>query len=402
MCGLFSPPKGLISPTLLLVVLLTAFVIPSSSSQAESPNAKSKTLRDAVENLGLLYQEPTAPGIQEVWLLGRYHGQYIATRDAGQDLNRYETRRVRYGAQIKAFDHLTLHAQAVAGSDFNPTYNGFTELWSQWEFSPELKLTIGQQKHRFTHDRNVSSRYLNYLERGLLTNMFSADYTPAVTLQGTYEKLSYYSGVFSNRTSRNIDNSFTHLDSGYSILNAAYYDLGKALNTDTAFLHFSNVISDAKSNATNFNRFDVGLSSALILTSGSTSLVTELVSGFGGGKGSGNGISFQPSIFLTDALQLVGRYQFVFSNKDDGLKPQRRYEAPSGLESGELYNALYLGLDYYLAGHRLKIMHGIEYANMDGEGMWTFGSMIRFYFGPHSAGPFPMNQMLKGDLWPTD
>ena len=102
----------------------------------------------------------------------------------------------------------------VSGSDIDPVYNGFTELWGQWSFSPELSLSIGQQKHRFTHDRNVSSRYINYLERSMLTNMFGADYTPAITLQGRIQKLTYYTGFFSNATGQNMGRAFTDLDSG--------------------------------------------------------------------------------------------------------------------------------------------------------------------------------------------
>ena len=96
-------------------------------------------------------------------------------------------------------------------------------------FSPELAITIGQQKHRFTHDRNVSSRYLNYLERSMLTNMFGADYTPGVTIQGRFDDFSYYTGLFSNATGKNIGDAFTELDSGFSYLAILYYELGRAL-----------------------------------------------------------------------------------------------------------------------------------------------------------------------------
>jgi phosphate-selective porin len=100
--------------------------------------------------------------------------------------------------------------------DIEPLYNGFTELWAQWAFSPESALTIGQQKNRFTHDRNVSSRYLNYLERAMLTNMFNVDYTPAITLQGKVKNATYYTGFFTNATGQNMGEAFTDFNSGYS------------------------------------------------------------------------------------------------------------------------------------------------------------------------------------------
>ncbi len=126
-----------------------------------------------------------------------------------------ENRRFRIGSQGRFFEKLTLHAQMVSGPDVEPFYNGFTELWSQWAFEDRFALTVGQQKHRFTHDRNVSSRYLNTLERSMLVNMFNLDYTPAVTASGRTEKFAYYTGVFSNATGRDMWDAFTDYDSGF-------------------------------------------------------------------------------------------------------------------------------------------------------------------------------------------
>jgi hypothetical protein len=64
---------------------------------------------------------------------------------------------------------------------------------------------------------------------------------------------------------------------------------------------------------------------------------------------------------------------------------------------GELYQAAYVGLNYYIAKHRLKLMTGLEYSNMSGDTAWTASTMVRFYFGPHSGGAFPMNQILPLD-----
>jgi len=360
------------------------------------------TLGERWDNLGRLYKNDDNDILQELWVLGRYHGQYHWAEGSAGKNEAYETRRFRVGGQAKLFDKLTLHAQMVSGSDFEPFYNGFTELWAQWAFSPEVALTLGQQKHRFTHDRNVSSRYISYLERSMLTNMFGADYTPAVTLLGKISKLTYYTGVFSNATGTNMGDAFTRLDSGYSILAAAYYDLGKPLGWDTAHLYFSYLHSDANENATNLDRFDNGLAAALIFTDDALALVTEVTAGMGSEAGDAVALNFQPSYFITDNLQLAGRYQIASSNNEQGLRAQRRYERAAGLPSGGLYQAAYLGLDYYIAKHRLKIMTGLEYATMGGEDVWTASTMIRFFFGPHSGGPFPMNQMCAGHFFPHD
>ncbi|MFN4896400.1 MAG: porin [Pseudomonadota bacterium] len=368
-----------------------------SSASTTGPKLQDRSLGDILDNLGRVYRDESNQVLQELWLLGRFHGQYHWTEASTGSDTGYETRRFRLGGQARMFKRAIFHAQMVSGSDIDPFYNGFTELWGQWSFSPEVALTIGQQKHRFTHDRNVSSRYLNYLERSMLTNMFGADYTPAITLQGKVKDLTYYTGFFTNATGQNMGKAFTDFDSGYSFLSAAYYDLGRFSSVDNLTLHATYVHSDANENATNFDTFENGISSAVILTRGHTSLVTEVTGGIGSERGNALGLNLQPSYFITREWQLATRYQLARSNDAQGLNAQRRYERAAGLGRGDLYQAGYLGVNYYIAKHRLKLMTGIEYANMSGEHAWTASTMVRFYFGPHSGGAFPMNQILPLD-----
>ena len=357
---------------------------------------KEKTLAEQLDNLGLLYKDKNNPVIQEFWLLGRYHGHYHDTDGSNGSDAGWESRRIRLGFQAKMFDKLTLHAQAISGSDFDPEYNGFTELWAKWQFNEALNLTVGQQKHRFTHDHNVSNRYINYMERSMFTNMMGLDYTPAVTLSGKVGKFEYYTGMFSNATGTDMWDAFTELDSGWSFLAAGTYDLGNFLGADTAHFYGSYLHSDANEEATNLTRFDDAVSGALILTDGPASLVTEVTAGFGGEKGNAIGLNISPSYFITDKLQLVARYQLASSSDEGGLSSQRRYERPAGLPAGDFYQAGYVGLNYYIASHRIKLMTGVEYAKMGGEDALTVFGGFRMYFGPHSNAPFPGNKVLKG------
>lgn len=374
-----------------LVTLLFVSICHLSEAASPAKSAPPEPLKD----LGLLYRSDTNPYVQEVWLLGRYHGQYWDTDGSAGGDSGWEDRRFRVGGQARLFKNLTLHAQMVSGSDFEPVYNGFTELWVGWRFNDALNLTIGQQKHRFTHDRNVSSRYINYLERSMLTNMFAADYTPAVTLSGRISRWNYYGGVFSNATGRDMKAAFTELDSGYSLLATVTRDVGDLIPLDSAFLNVSFVHSDANDKATNLNRFEQGLASALILTEGPMSLITEITAGLGSATGEAIGLNLQPGYFVTRRLQAVARYQLAGSNDDDGLRAQRRYEREANLRTGDLYQAGYLGLNYYIAEHRVKLLTGVEYAALGGEHTWTGSVAVRVFWGPHSRGPFPMGQVLQ-------
>lgn len=361
------------------------------------PAAAKEQKSEPYPTLGRLYKDDKNPWLQEFWVLGRYHGQYHWSEgNAGEDEG-WEDRRLRAGFQARMFQKLTIHAQAVSGTDLDPLYNGFTELWVGWRFSDALTLTVGQQKHRFTHDRNVSSRYLNYLERAMLTNMFALDYTPAITLSGTVKDWTYYTGVFSNSTGRNMGKAFGELDSGYSFIASATKDLHGAGGMDTTHVNFAYLHSETRGTTTNLNRFEHGLNTALIVTKDARALVAELTAGLGGPGGSAYGLNLQPSVFLTRKLQLVGRYQIAASQDDNGLRAQRRYERPAGLNRGQLYQAGYVGADYYLSAHRLKLMAGVEYSRLDQRDVWTTSIAIRSFFGPHSRAPFPAGGLLDPD-----
>jgi phosphate-selective porin OprO/OprP len=350
---------------------------------------------ESLDHLGRLHLDEEHPWLQELWVLGRYHGQYHwADGSQGEDEG-WEDRRFRVGGQARLFERLTLHAQMVSGSDFDPFYNGFSELWVQWEFNEAMALTVGQQKHRFTHERTTSSRYINTVERSLLVNMINAEYTPAVTLSGKSGRIRYYGGWFSNTTGRDMGSALTEFDGGGSFLASVTYDMGSVWGADTAHLIGGLVFSDANENADYLDYFSEGFSTALVLTRGPVSLMTEVLAGLGNDHGDTLGISLQPGWFLTRKLQLVGRYQLAMSDEDTGIRAQRRYERPAGLTTGDLYQAGYLGANYYLAGHRLKLLTGVEYATLGGEDVWTVFTGIRVYWGPHARGPFPMAQVLQ-------
>jgi phosphate-selective porin OprO/OprP len=190
--------------------------------------------------------------------------------------------------------------------------------------------------------------------------------------------------------------AFTEFHSGSTLLAAATYDLGRSLGVDSAQFYGSYLHTNLGVGATNLTRFDDAVSGALILTEGPAALVSELTAGFGGRRGDAVGLNIQPSYFITDTLEAVGRWQLASASQPNGLRAQRRYEAPARMIDGDSYQAVYLGLNRYIAGHRMKVMSGVEYARMDSRDVFTFFAGFRMFFGPHSNAPFPGNQMLKG------
>ena len=235
---------------------------------------------------------------------------------------------------------------------------------------------------------------MNYLERSLITNQFNVEYTPGITLSGKIKNVSYYTGFFTNYTGQDMGEAFTDFDSGYSYVASGYYDFGKSWGLDNLTLAGSYLHSDANQNANYMNRFDNGVSTSLIMLKGRSSLVTELTGGMGSDKGNATGLTISPSYFITPKWQIATRYQLAGSNNSQGLSPQKRYEKASDVVAGDLYQAGYVGVNYYIAKHRLKLMNGVEYSNMSGQEAWTASSMIRLYWGPHGNTPFPTNMVL--------
>lgn len=364
------------------------------ATEQDVSKERSVTLEERTENLGRLYKNDQNDTLQELWFLGRYHGQYHWTEASTGHTDYYETRRFRLGAQASMFKKLTLHAQMVSGANIDPFYNGFTELFASWAFTPEFAVTVGQQKNRFTHDRIISSRYLNYLERSLMTNQFNVDYTPGVVATGKVGKTSYLTGVFTNRTGTDIGDAFTDFNSGWSYIASAYYDLGKAWGLDSVNIAGQYIHSNANENANYMNRFDNGVSSSLIMIEGRSSLITELTAGMGSDRGNATGLTISPTYFITPKWQIATRYQLAGSNNSQGLSPQNRYEEASGYLPGDFYQAGYVGLNYYIAKHRLKLMNGVEYSDLSGQHGWTISLMVRCFWGPQANAPFPTNMVL--------
>ena len=59
----------------------------------------------------------------------------------------------------------------------------------------------------------------------------------------------------------------------------------------------------------------------------------------------------------------MARYTWIKSRDDNGVR-FARYEDQVVLGRGDEYNEIYLGLNYYFYGHKLKLQTGVQYADM--------------------------------------
>jgi phosphate-selective porin OprO/OprP len=132
---------------------------------------------------------------------------------------------------------------------------------------------------------------------------------------------------------------------------------------------------------------DLGLSFSAVYNedyrNGRFSLLSDFIATSGEGDTADTyGIVIMPSLQLHQSLEFVTRLQVASSSEPDGLRLQKRYERLAGDFRGKNYTAGYAGLNYFLRGHHLKVMGGVEFSQMDHGAFdghtWFLGT--RFYF----------------------
>lgn len=351
------------------------------ATPTESP--KEESAFDKLWGLAELYSDDSNPFIERLALTGRYQGQfYGGDHDllTGDDYG-YDNRRFRIGAEADLFNKY-VKVKAEMFSDLNlgdVFYDGMTDLYVRVQPSEQFNLTIGKQKPKFGYEWSLSSRLTPAFERSRMTGQFRPDYTAGISADGKVGKLSYYVGGFANDPNKEL----AEFDGGWSGIASIAYDFENILGADTASLRLDYIHSEHDNGDLIFNNFDNGLAGSLLWKKDKLAVLTELMWGEGD-AGDSMGLTIMPMYDITKKLQLVLRYQLGLSDEDTGLSPQRRYERSFGALNGDTYNAGYLGFNYFIYGHKLKLMAGAEYADMSGGARdfngWTFLAGVRVYW----------------------
>lgn len=358
-----------------LCAVKTQGAMPKNPELAISTNEGS--IYDKIWGLVKLYNNKENPVIQELALTGRYQGQYHWTDADSGHFEGWENRRFRSGFDARLFHDFEFRAQFESDEAFDEVYSQFTELYVAWNQSEAFKLTVGRQKPRFTHEWDTSSRNLITFERSMLVNQFKPNYTTGISAAGKIGHWIYYTGVFSNTAEEVLG-----IGGGTSGILTVGYDFKDAWHLDMAEWRVQGIYSSHSDEDRIWIYFDTGVATNLLLKKGKIGLNSELLFGTGD-KSDALGVMLMPTYDLTKKLQIVGRYQLATSNEDNGLVGQRRYENDSGGGPGDLYNAAYLGFNYRIYGDKLKLLGGVEYANMQGDkgfDGFTFLTGVRVYW----------------------
>ena len=388
---------------------------------------------DRIWSAFTLYKDENNPVLQEFSLQGRFQLQYAdghADTATGDDQHfdigdvphnnhdngiwgdHLEARRARIGFKSKWFQNWKLEGQINVDLDGEDNsghatlYRNIYDLYLTYAPNDAFNVSVGRTKVKFSREQEISSKEILTFERGLVSNLlFPGELTGIWTNgKGIDEHWLYELGVYGNDQVR----EFSACDGGAIILGKVGYDYASLAGLDTAvasFHYMHNTQPGYKpgldpdfSNGTS-PAFTDSIALTSDITQGRFGLTTEILYGFGfSGKADQQGasksidqsdvfgITLIPSYFIADGLQLVGRLQYATSADPNGLSLPGRYEsrAPNTSDgrTGDSYASAYLGLNYYLYGHKLKLMNGIEYSHLGGGNYdgYTFLSGLRFSF----------------------
>lgn len=340
---------------------------------AKSESSIWKQIFDSV----VLYKNDSNPVIQKFALTGRAQFDYSyvdgdaqlsgerSSRNLSHD--QFNTRRLRAGFKATLFEDFTLHAEADFDPDESPFYRRLTDVYLAWEPSEKFEVKVGKQSMGYTLDGKTSSKELLTIDRNNLTNnlWFTTEYLPGVTVGGKTGNWSYRTGVFSQGES---DNEFGQFNAGTTLQASIGYDFAKSLEAKEARLALDYVYNEATPSSpalfTNRSLENI-VSLNFQYEKDDFGFRADLAAGDGfGGQSDLWGIAVTPFYNITEKLQVVARYTFVESSSDNGVR-FGGYEAEQVVGArGDQYQEGYLGLNYYIYGHKLKLQTGVQYLSM--------------------------------------
>jgi phosphate-selective porin OprO/OprP len=417
---------------LLLLALLGSGTVQShaeASGLLTGNTYTGETTYDKLWSLATLYKDDSNPILQEFSLQGRLQVQYADGDSNGhfdiEDFkhgsaanaqsvwdDKFEARRARLGFKSKWFQTWKLEGQIDADTTdgIDDFYRDIYDLYLTYAPSDALNVTVGKMKVKFGREQEISSKEILTFERSLVSNLLAPGELTGIMVngKGLAEHWLYELGVYGSERSR----EFANFDQGAIILGKIGYDYAAQSGLDTAvatlqYQHNTEPGYKEKDDGVYFASASPAFTDSIALTNditqGRFGLTTDILYGFGfsgtasqAGKSVAInqsdvfGITIIPSYFIADGLQLVGQLQLATSADANGLSPYGRYEkwapvvAPTkaGKDAGNTYTSAYLGLNYYLYGHKLKLMNGLEYSHLGGGDYdgYTFLSGLRFSF----------------------
>jgi phosphate-selective porin OprO and OprP len=358
----------------LTTMTLAGTALPQTSTNAPAavtntatvqPDAKEKSAFDQAWGLTTLYKNDQNPYLEEFDFTGRLQVDYFHVSSDKGVVDFTEIRRFRMGVdswfadrhvEIKATVDTALYAYHAP----SVYYNRFTDLYLNIHVNDALNLRVGKFEPHFGYDREFSDIQQKFFERGILDdqvfNNTGNDYVAGVSALGKLGNLGYQAAIFSD----NVGKEYGLLNGGASELFELNYDFSRALVVDKALwaVDYMSMQNNSTPNANVFNTMHNAAATYFDFKQGRFGFVTQF--GYGNGnrvKGDVYALTIMPSYYvIPEKLEAVVRYQFATSDDPNGIALMNRQDKTVGSFTGDTYDSVYLGLSYYIYGHKFKLM----------------------------------------------
>jgi phosphate-selective porin OprO/OprP len=351
-----------------VVVLLS--VASTSAQSTQRPAPPPSTYDKIWSRFTNWYDHKENPVLQRLIFTGRWqHDLAIVDTDA-RTYKESNIRRVRFGPRITFFRDYLFHAELeVNPQERNPFYVRFTDLYVAWQKNPKSVIQVGKQSIPFTQEGATSSKELLTIDRSNLANniWFTQEYMPGVSLSGRVAPWTYRAGVYS---SGQRNRELGEFDGGMFTLLLVGYDFGKQLGVREATLTANYIYQKPDSDLT-VAQLNNLFTKKVDHTATVHFKLEQPKFGFRGDVSKTSGYSNQPDILgmmampyysFTDKWQALVRYTFLHSDPNGLIFNTYENKLLSG--RGDEYRETYLGLNYFIYGHKLKIQAGLQFEDM--------------------------------------
>lgn len=348
--------------SLVLIVGLPIGAAAQTATAKTAPSAYDKAWTNFTE----LYVDDTNAVVQRVLLSGRFHFDFANIDSDQGDRSEWNARRLRIGPRVTLFRKFTLHSEVELDpytQQNEPFYVRFTDFYLMWTKSPRVVVTVGRQSAPFTLDGATSSRELLTIDRSNLANniWFPQEYLPGLSLSGRRAPWAYRVALYSAGAA---NREFGEFSGGAVTLGSLGYDFAPKLGVREALLT-GNYVYQQPDRDNTFTRQLEHVGSINFRFEAAKWGARADVSTASGylGQSDMSALQLMPFVNVTPKFQIVGRYTFIESDDPRGVR-LATYESRVVSGRGDEYTELYIGANYYIYGHRLKLQSGVQWADM--------------------------------------
>ncbi|MGF1529903.1 MAG: porin [Puniceicoccaceae bacterium] len=282
----------------------------------------------------------------------------------------FENRRVRVGFDGKMNNNWKFDVFANVlpeGSNLDTgtlTYTGIDNIDIGFGFTD---MEVGREE-------STSSSSIKTVERSLLANTFDGPRSTGVFADAGFGPVSVFAGLF-NGVSDN-DNALegdgsTKVAGNFQI----FLNLGEIFDGIKGDIGFQTNQFFDSDNAD----FDAVYSINGELKFGMFGIQADYIWGEDQGGDTTQGFMIMPYVSVTDNLELVFRYDYIDSDKKNGIGVLSRYVGRTALDDaintdegsnageaddGNEYQSFYFGANYYISGNNLKLQAGVELSEL--------------------------------------